>query len=401
MLVNLEIKKTNLEKNLKIARSINENLICVIKDNAYGLGIENILPILLENKCDYFAVAYIEETLKIQEVLENLKLKNQNDKIKVMALNYVKPENVEYAIKNNIELTVFNFSQLLDYLKILNKSFENATLKIHIKVNIGMNRLGFDENEILELIEIIKKYEIDPLNNESKNKVLKNKIEIISIFSHISDAENQVETEKQVEKYERILKIFDENNIKYQYKHLQASPLLFKYGQKYNYDFARVGMALYGMEPLSYDVGLLDVITVKSQIINIRNVKKNDKISYGGKGIVKQDSKIGIVAIGYAHGLQKQIENSREAYVLVNGQKAKVIGEICMDMIFVDLTDIENVRMNDEVVIVGSQKNIENGITKRITLRQVAKWAGTIQDDVLTKFSGIKKQWKYFNLSII
>ncbi len=392
MLVNLKINKLNLEKNLKIVRSINKSLICVIKDNSYGLGIENILPILLENKCDYFAVAYIEEAVKIQKVLENLKLKNQNDKIKVMALNYVKPENVEYAIKNNIELTVFNFSQLLDYLKILNKSFENATLKIHIKVNIGMNRLGFDENEILELIEIIKKYEIDPLNNESKNKVLKNKIEIISIFSHISDAENQVETEKQVEKYERILRIFDENNIKYQYKHLQASPLLFKYGQKYNYDFARVGMALYGMEPLSYDVGLLDVITVKSQIINIRNVKKNDKISYGGKGIVKQDSKIGIVAIGYAHGLQKQIENSREAYVLVNGQKAKVIGEICMDMIFVDLTDIENVEVNDEVVIVGSQKNIENGITKRITLRQVAKWAGTIQDDVLTKFGGIKKQ---------
>ena len=392
MLVNLKINKLNLEKNLKIVRSINKSLICVIKDNAYGLGVENILPILLENKCDYFAVAYIEEAVKIQKVLENLKLKNQNDKIKVMALNYVKPENVEYAIKNNIELTVFNFSQLLDYLKILNKSFENATLKIHIKVNIGMNRLGFDENEILELIEIIKKYEINPLNNESKNKALKNRIEIISIFSHISDAENQVETEKQVEKYERILRIFDENNIKYQYKHLQASPLLFKYGQKYNYDFARVGMALYGMEPLSYDVGLLDVITVKSQIINIRNVKKNDKISYGGKGIVKQDSKIGIVAIGYAHGLQKQIENSREAYVLVNGQKAKVIGEICMDMIFVDLTDIENVEVNDEVVIVGSQKNVENGITKRITLRQVAKWAGTIQDDVLTKFGGIKKQ---------
>ena len=392
MLVNLKINKLNLEKNLKIVRSINKSLICVIKDNSYGLGIENILPILLENKCDYFAVAYIEEAVKIQKVLENLKLKNQNDKIKVMALNYVKPENVEYAIKNNIELTVFNFSQLLDYLKILNKSFENATLKIHIKVNIGMNRLGFDENEILELIEIIKKYEIDPLNNESKNKVLKNKIEIISIFSHISDAENQAETEKQVEKYERILRIFDENNIKYQYKHLQASPLLFKYGQKYNYDFARVGMALYGMEPLSYDVGLLDVITVKSQIINIRNVKKNDKISYGGKGIVKQDSKIGIVAIGYAHGLQKQIENSGEAYVLVNGQKAKIIGEICMDMIFVDLTNIENVKMNDEVVIIGSQENAENGIVEKITLRQMARWAKTIQDDVLTKFSRIQNK---------
>ena len=383
MLVNLEINKSNLEKNLKIVRSINKNLICVIKDNAYGLGIENILPILLENKCDYFAVAYIEEAVKIQKLLENLKLKNQNSKIKVMSLNYVKPENVGYAIRNNIELTVFNFSQLLDYLKILDDFFENMTLKIHIKVNSGMNRLGFDENEILELVEIIKKYN---LNNKSKNR-----LEIISIFSHISDAENQAETEKQVEKYEKILKIFSQNNVRYRYSHLQASPLLFKYGKKYNYDFARIGMALYGMEPLSTDVGLLDVITVKSKIINIRNVKKNDKVSYGSKGIVKHDSKIGIVAIGYAHGLQKQIENSNKAYILVNGQKAKIIGEICMDMIFVDLTNIENVKMNDEVVIIGSQENAENGIVEKITLRQMARWAKTIQDDVLTKFGGIKK----------
>ena len=383
MLVNLEINKSNLEKNLKIVRSINKNLICVIKDNAYGLGIENILPILLENKCDYFAVAYIEEAVKIQKLLENLKLKNQNGKIKVMALNYVKPENVGDAIRNNIELTVFNFSQLLDYLKILDEFFENMTLKIHIKVNSGMNRLGFDKNEILELVKIVKKYN---LNNKSKNR-----LEIISIFSHISDAENQAETEKQVEKYEKILKIFSQNNVRYKYSHLQASPLLFKYGKKYNYDFARIGMALYGMEPLSTDVGLLDVITVKSKIINIRNVKKNDKLSYGSKGIVKHDSKIGIVAIGYAHGLQKQIENSNKAYILVNGQKAKIIGEICMDMIFVDLTNIENVKMNDEVVIIGSQKNAENGIVEKITLRQMARWAKTIQDDVLTKFGGIKK----------
>jgi len=388
MLVNLEINRKNLKKNLEKIRSINKNLICVIKDNAYGLGIENIFPILLENSCNYFAVAYIEEAVKIHEILKNLKKEKklgilENKKIKIMTLNYIEPKNLKYAIGNDIELTIFNFSQLSDYLKILDKSFENTALKIHIKVNSGMNRLGFNESEILELIEVIKKYEKNHKNN---------KLEIISIFSHVSDAENQIETEKQVKKYENILKIFDENNMKYQYKHLQASPLLFKYREKYNYDFARVGMALYGMEPLSYDVGLLDVITVKSQIINIRSVKKNDKISYGSKGIVNRDSKIGIVSIGYAHGFQKQIENSEEAYVLVNGQKAKIIGEICMDMIFVDLTDIENVEVNDEVVIVGSQKNIENGITKRITLRQVTKWAGTIQDDVLTKFSGIKKQ---------
>ena len=387
MLVNLEINKKNLRKNLEKIHSINKNIICVIKDNAYGLGIKNILPILLENNCNYFAVAYIDEAIKIREILKNFekekKLKFlENRKIKIMALNYIKPKKLEYAIENDVELTIFNFSQLSDYLKILEESFENTVLKIHIKVNSGMNRLGFNESEILELIEKIKKYEINSKNN---------KLEIISIFSHISDAENQIETEKQVEKYENILKIFDKNNVKYQYKHLQASPLLFKYGEKYNYDFARVGMALYGMEPLSYDMGLLDVITVKSQIINVRNVKKNDKISYGSKGIVNRDSKIGIVSIGYAHGFQKQIENSEEAYVLINGKKAKIVGEICMDMIFVDLTDIENVKVNDEVVIVGSQRNVENGITEKIKLRQLAKWAGTIQDDVLTKFSGIKK----------
>ncbi|NWO19710.1 alanine racemase [Leptotrichia sp. oral taxon 223] len=388
MLVNLEINRKNLEKNLGKIRSINKNIICVIKDNAYGLGIENIFPILLENSCNYFAVAYIEEAIKIREILKNFEKEKKldflkNRQIKIMALNYIEPENFKYVIENNVEVTVFNFLQLYDYLKILDKSFENTALKIHIKVNSGMNRLGFNESEILKLIEVIKKYEKNHKNN---------KLEIISIFSHVSDAENQIETETQVEKYEKIIKIFDKSDVKYQYKHLQASPLLFKYKEKYNYDFARVGMALYGMEPLSYDTGLADVITVKSQIINIRNVKKNDKISYGSKGIVKRDSKIGIVSVGYAHGFQKQIENSLQAYVLVNGKKAKIIGEICMDMIFVDLTDIENVKVNDEVVIIGSQKNIENEITEKITLRQVAKWAGTIQDDVLTKFSAIKKQ---------
>ena len=388
MLVNLEINRENLEKNLEKIRFINKNIICVIKDNAYGLGIENILPILLENNCNYFAVAYIDEAVKIREILKNFEKEKklgflENKKINIMVLNYIEPKNLKYAVENDVELTIFNFSQLSNYLKILEESFENTVLKIHIKVNSGMNRLGFNGSEILELIEKIKKYKINSKNN---------KLEIISIFSHISDAENQIETEKQVEKYENVLKMFDENNVKYQYKHLQASPLLFKYGEKYNYDFARVGMALYGMEPLSYDVGLLDVITVKSQIINVRNVKKNDKISYGSKGVVKRDSKIGIVSIGYAHGLQKQIENSQEAYVLVNGKKAKIIGEICMDMIFVDLTEINDAEINDEVVIVGSQKNVENGVNERITLRQVARWAGTIQDDVLTKFSGIKKQ---------
>ena len=377
MLVNLKINSSSIKKNLEKIRSINENVICVIKDDAYGLKIEKILPILIKNNCNYFAVAYLEEAVKVYKILKNFKNLNKKNNCNVMTLNYVEPKKLEVAIKNGIEITIFSKKQFYDYIDILNNFKKNICLKIHIKINSGMNRLGFDENEVFEIIKEIKKINSEFLKNK------KFKLEIISIFSHISEAENKTETEKQVKKFEKILKIFDDNKIKYKYRHLQASPLLFKYEKKYNYDFCRVGMAIYGLEPLSYDVGLENAILVESKIINIREVKKGEKVSYGNKGILKRDSKVGIVAIGYAHGLPKQIENKKNcAYVLVNDKKANILGEICMDMIFIDLTDIQDVKIGDEVLIVGNKKSWKN----KITLRQMAKWANTIQDDVLTNF---------------
>ena len=379
MLVNLKINSSSIKKNLEKIRSINENVICVIKDDAYGLKIEKILPILIKNNCNYFAVAYLEEAVKVYKILKNFKNLNKKNNCNVMTLNYVEPKKLEVAIKNGVEITIFSKKQFYDYIDILNNLKNNVCLRlrIHIKINSGMNRLGFDENEVFEIIKEIKKINSEFLKNK------KFKLEIISIFSHISEAENKTETEKQVKKFEKILKIFDDNKIKYKYRHLQASPLLFKYEKKYNYDFCRVGMAIYGLEPLSYDVGLENAILVESKIINIREVKKDEKVSYGNKGILKRDSKVGIVAIGYAHGLPKQIENKKNcAYVLINDKKANILGEICMDMIFIDLTDIQDVKIGDEVLIVGNKKSWKN----KITLRQMAKWANTIQDDVLTNF---------------
>ena len=377
MLVNLKINNSSIKKNLEKIRSINKNVICVIKDDAYGLKIEKILPILIKNNCNYFAVAYLEEAVKVYKILKNFKNLNKKNNCNVMTLNYVEPKKLEVAIKNGIEITIFSKKQFYDYIDILNNFKKNICLKIHIKINSGMNRLGFDENEVFEIIKEIKKIN----SNFLKDK--KFKLEIISIFSHISEAENKTKTEKQVKKFEKILKIFDDNEIKYKYRHLQASPLLFKYEKKYNYDFCRVGMAIYGLEPLSYDVGLENAILVESKIINIRDVKKGEKVSYGNKGILKRDSKVGIVAIGYAHGLPKQIENKKNcAYVLVNDKKANILGEICMDMIFIDLTDIQDIKIGDKVLIVGNKKSWKN----KITLRQMAKWGNTIQDDVLTNF---------------
>lgn len=377
MLVNLKINNSSIKKNLEKIRSINKNMICVIKDDAYGLKIEKILPVLIKNNCNYFAVAYLEEAVKVYKILKNFKNLNKKNNCNVMTLNYVEPKKLEVTIKNGIEITIFSKKQFYDYIDILNNFKKNICLKIHIKINSGMNRLGFDENEVFEIIKEIKKIN----SNFLKDK--KFKLEIISIFSHISEAENKTKTEKQVKKFEKILKIFDDNEIKYKYRHLQASPLLFKYEKKYNYDFCRVGMAIYGLEPLSYDVGLENAILVESKIINIRDVKKGEKVSYGNKGILKRDSKVGIVAIGYAHGLPKQIENKKNcAYVLVNDKKANILGEICMDMIFIDLTDIQDIKIGDKVLIVGNKKSWKN----EITLRQMAKWGNTIQDDVLTNF---------------
>lgn len=387
MLIDLEISRNKIEKNLEKIRGINENIIYVLKDDAYGLGIENILPILIENGCNYFAVAYIEEALEIKKISRERFSKEVN----VMMLNYTEVEDIEIAVENGIELTIYSLFQFREYEKIFSEILEEGknNIKIHIKLNTGMNRLGFDGDEIEELSGILKRFQV---RNENKRflecdkkvedvKTVEKigKLEIVSIFSHISDSENLEKTEAQVKKYEEFLKIFQKMGIDYRYTHLQASPLLFKYGGKYNYDFGRVGMAIYGMEPLSERVELEQVINLHSKIISLRKVRKGEQVSYGNNGLLERDTIVAVVPIGYAHGLKKQIESSN-SYILIKGEKAYILGEVCMDMILVDVTDIEGVSVGDKAVIIGIQGNEE------ITLLKMAKWANTIQDDILTNF---------------
>lgn len=387
MLIDLEISRNKIEKNLEKIKRINENIIYVLKDDAYGLGIENILPILIENGCNYYAVAYIEEALEIKKISRERFSKEVN----VMMLNYTEVEDIRIAVENGIELTIYSLFQFREYEKIFSEILEEGknNIKIHIKLNTGMNRLGFDGDEIEELSGILKRFQV---RNENKRfleydkkgegvKTVENrgKLEIVSIFSHISDSENLEKTEEQVKKYEEFLKIFQKMGIDYRYTHLQASPLLFKYGKKYNYDFGRVGMAIYGMEPLSERVGLEQVINLHSKIISLRKVRKGEQVSYGNNGLLERDTVVAVVPIGYAHGLKKQIESSN-SYILIKGEKAYILGEVCMDMILVDVTDIEGVSVGDKAVIIGVQGDEE------ITLLKMAKWANTIQDDILTNF---------------
>lgn len=368
MLIKLEINKEKILENFKRIKKINENIIWVLKDDAYGLGIANILPILIKEKCNNFAVAYIEEALLLQKIFL-LNQKGNENMLNIMCLNYIEVNDLEKAVNNEIEITLFSIAQLDKYIEKLKQLDLKKKIKFHLKFNTGMNRLGFDFEEITILSKKLEKLQKDDI-----------KFEIKSVYSHIAHIENEKDVTKQVELYEKILKKLTENGIKYKFRHLQASPLLFKYDKKYNYDFARIGMALYGMEPLLQNIGLSQTVSLISKVICIREVKNGEQVSYGNKGIVKRDTKVAIIPVGYAHGLQKQIENS-DAFILINGKKAKILGEVCMDMIIVDITDIKNVKVDDRVTILGRDKDYE------ITLQQMARWANTIQDDILTKFN--------------
>ena len=368
MLIELEIDKEKIVKNIEKIKSINKNIIFVLKDDAYGLGIENILPILIKEKCKNFAVAYIEEALLLKEMY-TLNQYSKNSKLDIMCLNYIEINDLEKAINNEIGITLFSLTQLDKYIEKLKQLDLKKKIKFHLKFNTGMNRLGFNIKEI----EILSK-KLKEINESGID------FEINSVYSHIAHSENENETKKQVKLYEEIITKLQEKGINFKFKHLQASPLLFKYGKKYNYDFARIGMALYGMEPLSENIGLLQTVNLISKIICIRDIKRGEQVSYGNSGIVKRDSKVAIIPVGYAHGLQKQIENS-DAFVLINKQKAKILGEVCMDMIIVDITGIKDVKVEDKVTILGRDGENE------ITLQQMARWANTIQDDILTKFN--------------
>ncbi len=357
MLINMYISKFKIIKNLNNIKKINENIICVLKDDAYGLGIKNILPILMEQNIQKIAVAFISEALNAYEIM-----KKHNKIVEIMTLNYVEKERLEEAIEKNIEITVYSIQQLIEYVDYMKSIDRNLNdLKIHLKLNTGMNRLGFDEDELDQLINII----------------LNEKLSIKSIFTHIASAENIIFTENQLNKFDRMLNILKLKNIQFEYTHAQASPLLFEYDKKYNYDYARIGMAIYGLQPLKKKSELENPITLITKIVHIRDVIKGEKVSYGNKKIDK-DIKIAVVPIGYAHGLQKQIENSK-SYVLIRGEKAYITGEICMDMILVDVSDIKDVSLNDEVVILGNQ------VSESITIKMMAEWANTIQDDIITK----------------
>ena len=338
--------QNKIKKNLIAYKNIdNKSKICaVVKANAYGIGTINVVP-KIESLVDCFAVANFQEA----------KSASQYTSKPIIILNFVPEDTIFECAKNGFQISVSNFSQLLQ----IKKYSKEKAVGIHLAVDTGMHRIGFDSCEKFEkALKFIK---------NSKN------IEIKGIFSHIFNAKNKQDTQKQNQIFEKYLQIlsqyFDISKIT---KHLLASESAIKYPE-YRYDMVRLGIVLYA----NFDgkEQFCDAVQIKSKIVGIKEVNIGESVGYNKKFIAKQKTKIATIPLGYADGILRSY--AKKGYVLFKDKFCKIVGNICMDMFAVDITGID-AKVGDAVTIIGADKK------HKISLNQIAKWQNTICYEVLT-----------------
>lgn len=344
----IELDVSCLKNNIELIRKVNNNIIAVVKANAYGHGIIEITSYLNKIGITFFAVATLDE---------GILLRKNNIKGNILILGYTSKENLKYVRKYNLIQTIIDF----DYFNIIKDI--NFKINAHIKINTGMNRIGENYQNIKNIIDMYKN----------------NNICIKGIYTHLcvsdSDRKNDITfTEKQLDNFNYVLNVLKENNINIGITHALNSYGIFNY-QKYKYDYIRCGILMYGIKNnnsyLSKNIDLEPILKLKSRITSIRNINKNDSVSYGNTFVAKNKMKIASVSIGYADGLPRIVSNNY--FVYVNNKKASVIATICMDQLIIDITNID-ASVGDEVLIIKDNEQ----------LNILANNASTISYEILT-----------------
>ena len=336
-----------LENINSIKKLIPENtkIMPVIKANGYGTYINTRLEIL--NNFDIVAVATVDEAVFIRS------LGYQKE---IFILNQPDIKEIQKIIENGITVGVCS----KEFIKELEKYEE---VKIHIEIETGMGRTGVKLEELEEFI--------NSLNSNVK---------IEGLYTHFSSADSDFEyTKNQIEIFEKAIEIVKSKNINLKYIHSHASNGILNFGKNGNYNLVRPGIIMYGY-PSDIEackkIELKPITKLKSKITFLKTVESNTSVSYGRNFITEKETKIATVPIGYADGLRRSLSNKGE--VVINGKKAKIIGNVCMDSIMIDVTDIENVKTGDEVYIW------DNEIIK---LEDVSKLCDTINYEILSGIS--------------
>ena len=340
--VNLDNFKYNIEQIKKFLKP-ETVLMPVIKAEGYGTYINKRLDII--NDFDIVAVAIVDEGVELRKI---------GYKKDIFILNQPCITEIDKIIENDLSVGLCSNEFLEEAKK------KNSKLRVHIEIETGMGRTGVDLENLDSFIEKIK---------ENSN------IKVEGVYTHLSSADEDFEyTRIQLEKFEKgvekVKEIFD---IKYVHSLASNGIINFK---EYQHNLVRPGIIMYGYESgngIKEKIDLKPVATLKSKITFLKEVEENTSISYGRRYITKRKSKIATVPIGYADGLRRVLSNVGE--VIINNQKAPIVGSICMDSFMVDVTDLENVNIGDDVYIWDN---------KNITLEEIAKKCDTINYEILS-----------------
>lgn len=342
---NLKTYQNQLQKDTK--------LMAMVKAFSYGSGSAEIARLLQFHKVDYLAVAYVDEGIELRKADISLPIMVMNvDEVGFNAL-------IEY----NLEPEIYSFNiyhSLHQYL--LQQAITN--FPIHLKLNTGMNRLGFDEQDVESIATLLQQ---------------NNTMIVQSVFSHLTSSEDEADDAFTLQQAKTFLQscIIIENKIGYKFiKHISNSAAVLRH-PSLQMNMIRLGIGLYGVDGSNnHLIHLQPAATLKTTIAQIRNVKKGETIGYNRKGKLERDSKIATIRIGYADGFSRKLGNGIGS-VFVNGQLAKTVGNICMDMAMIDVTDIDKVNEEDSVEIFGIH----------LPIQQVAQWCNTISYEIMTSVS--------------
>ena len=351
LLHNLNYFKQKLQPETKI--------MVVVK--AFGYGSDAIqVARFLENKVDYYTVAYSSEGIALREA---------GVKTPILVL-HPQLQNLKAIVDYRLEPNLYNFKIFNAFLKLADEA-PLMNYPIHLKFNTGLNRLGFWHTDVPKILSDLKKT---------------NHVKVTSLFSHLAaseDLEEEEFTNNQINNFAHIVQQI--------YKHLEYEPMLHILNTsgvinypKAQFDIVRLGIGLYGFGNSDKETSQLkNTHNLKSIISQIHLIKPGETVGYNRAFVAKRPSKTATIPIGHADGISRKLGN-KKGYVLINNEKAKIIGNVCMDMIMVDITNI-NCKEGDEVIIFNSQEMIQ----------KFTDIAETIPYEILTAISQrVKKMLK-------
>lgn len=352
--VDLDLLRSNIWE-LKKLLPPSVGILAVVKANAYGHGAKEVTKILKEEGIKMVGVASIEEA-------EELKGEN----IKIIILSPTSITNIPHIIENNFVPSIGD----LYFAKVLNLEAKkrNKKILIHIEIDTGMTRTGVRWTDGVEFVEKISKME---------------NLKIEGIFTHFSQPEEEGDefTFTQLKRFERIINALKKKEIHIPYVHTASTGALINYRKSY-FNMVRPGIFLYGIPPKDeWEKGIKvsPILSLYTRVCALYSVPKGTGVSYGRTYVTQKEEKIATLSVGYGDGYPRNLSNCGK--VILKGKVVPVVGAVCMDLTMIKITDIPEVKIGDEVILIGK----DGGVS--ISAQEVAKLANTSQYEITTRIS--------------